>query len=271
MTIERLRNILQYRKQHLEDLNDDVKKFCTEMELKDLGGVRNLYEIVKMYLLKKNYFVIRFPLKDNEIGAFVYKGDSISYLVINTNVPIVNSNFAICHELYHIFSPAKEIESKFNIDLNYSENENEIRANLFAGNLLMPEAEFRQIFNKFNEINSSKKNLEEKKQLNVVISLMNYFNAPFMAVYIRCYELDLFNDSPEYLNIEQNIIDEEFKRLWIDNSILKASKIDDSENLIQYLITNGNEFVQNGYLNSRTLKIALENTKNLFSKLKAGK
>ena len=48
----------------------------------------------------------------------------------------------------------------------------------------MPEASFRQMYGLF------KKESEGNEQ-DTIIRLMNYYQVPYMAVLIRCYELDL--------------------------------------------------------------------------------
>ena len=55
---------------------------------------------------------------------------------------------------------------------------------MFAGMLLMPETSFRFMYNKFKEET-------EGNEKDTVILLMNYYQAPYMAVLIRCYELGL--------------------------------------------------------------------------------
>lgn len=62
------------------------------------------------------------PFADKEIGALCYKGDALGYIVLNTSLPKVNVNFAICHELYHVFYQESEISSKAEFANNYYEN-----------------------------------------------------------------------------------------------------------------------------------------------------
>ena len=255
MTIERLKKILDYKKNHTAEIDSDISSFCSMLELPNLDGFRNVFEIVKLYLKEKKYYVIRFPLKDDEIGAFVYKGDVVSYLVINTTVPVGNTNFAFCHELYHIYFP---------------DIEDEMRANQFAANLLMPYAEFRRMFLKFKSAFDNTSETEEEKQLNVIIFLMNYFNVPFMAAYIRCYEFDLLKGPVKFLDIKKEIISLAFDKLWFDKTLLEPSRIDDSKQLMQFLKETGKEYAERGYISSRTLEKALDNTKKLFTKIKAG-
>ena len=264
MTIERLRAIIDYSKIHATDIQAEITQFCNKMELQNLDGVRNIIQLAKTYLTEKSYLILQVPLKDAEIGAFVYKGDVVSYLVINSSMPVLNTNLAFCHELYHIFFPAEEALNKARVDLDYYSNEDEIRANLFAGNVLMPEAEFRQMFYKF------KAREEKGEDPGILVSLMNYFKVPFMAVYIRCYELGLITRAPKYLELRPEMIEAEYEKHWFDTMDLKPSGLDNSEFLFKYVEAKGCEYLNKGYVNARTLQMVLENMKKLLSKVKAG-
>lgn len=270
MTIERLRDILEYSNAHTRDIEDDVKDFCRQIDLHNLDEVRNVLQFVKPYLSGKKYLIIQLPLADNEIGAFVYKGDALSYLVINTSMPVLNTHFALCHELHHIFFPSDETVHKARIDLGYYSNENEMRANIFAGNLLMPEGEFRRIFLKLKQIYERTDEEDNTNELGTIISLMDYFKAPFMAVYIRCYELGLLTGTPRYLDISPETVQSEFEKLWLDTKDLKPSRIDNSEYLIKRVNDKGAEYLEKGYINERTLHEVQKNIATLFSKVKAG-
>lgn len=71
---------------------------------------------------------------DDEIGALCYKGDGLGYVVINTSLPKVNTNFAISHEIYHVFWGENEFVSKVEFsDDHYYEHEEEYAANLLLG------------------------------------------------------------------------------------------------------------------------------------------
>ena len=79
MTIERLRVILDYSKSHSKGISEDIESFCHQIDVSNLDGIRDVLQIVRPYILRKKYLTIQLPLHDNEIGAFVYKGDSLSY------------------------------------------------------------------------------------------------------------------------------------------------------------------------------------------------
>ena len=136
------------------------------------GTIRNLLQLVRPIFSDKCYIIVELPFKDLEIGALCYKGDSIGYVFLNTLLPRVNVNFALCHEIYHVFYQESSMEHKIELYLNeqYYQHEEEFAANLFAGMVLMPENSFKYMFEKF---------IREQKSTDTMTSvlakLMNYF------------------------------------------------------------------------------------------------
>ena len=92
-----------------------------------------------------------------------------------------------------------------------------------------------------------------------------------MAVLIRCYELGLPDDdriSEELLNVEQDRVRERFNDLWLDDSILDATKKDDYIHIEAVVERFGNECIRDSYLNKRTLEKVLQNMRSLYSDIK---
>lgn len=264
MTIERLREIIEYGNTHSDQVLQEMDSFSQQVDFNKFHGVRDLLQIVRPVLQEMKYRVIELPLQDTEIGAFIYRGDAISYLVLNTSIPVVNANFALCHELYHVFFPAQENENKAQVEFDYFENREENQANLFAGNVLMPTDEFKAMFKKFYTQYS-------ENILNTIVSLMNYFRAPFMAVLIRSCQLGIYPENSineEFFSYDVNKIQNIFDELWFDSSILKPSNNDDSERLKNLVKKEGECYIEKGYINQRTLKIVLENIDTLISTIK---
>lgn len=262
MEIERLRKIIKFNKAHYEDMQSILKNFCHRLKIDNFDDVRDILQIIRNELSKENWLAIQLPLKDNEIGGFIYRGDAFSYLVFNSSLPVVTSNFAFCHELYHAFFPAKEDNRVMQVE--FFNTDDDSMGNLFAANILMPENEFIKMFNRFRK---------EDDKLATIISLMNYFKAPFMAVFIRCYELELFKDNninPEYLNLKQSDIENKFEELWFNTEMLKPSNIDDSANLLKFVTEKGNEYITRQYINKRTLNVILKNLDSLLTQVRAG-
>ncbi|MDY3775326.1 MAG: ImmA/IrrE family metallo-endopeptidase [Eubacterium sp.] len=267
MNIERFRKIIQYSDANRNDMETKVKNFYSFVRMSSDKEVLNIMQIARPSFQKKGYLVLEMPFADDEIGALCYRGDALGYIVLNTSLPKVNINFAICHELYHVFFQKSEFKTKVEFANNhYYEHEEESAANLFAGMLLMPEASFRFMYAKFKEEAET-----YEKDTDTIIRLMNYYQAPYMAVLIRCYELGLSDYdciSEELLNVEQSKIRERFNDLWLDDSILDATKKDDYKHLEAVVERVGNECIKDSYLNKRTLEKVLQNMRKLYSGIK---
>lgn len=265
MDIKRLRKIIKYSDANRDDMESKVKSFYSFAGMSSDKDVLNIMQIVRPSFKKKGYLVLEIPFADEEIGALCYKGDALGYVVLNTSLPKVNVNFAICHELYHVFYQKTEFRPKVEfVNDYYYEHEDEYAANLFAGMLLMPEAGFRFMYNKFKE-----ESRDHKK--DIIIRLMNYYQAPYMAVLIRCYELGLSDDDSileELLNTDRDSIREKFIDLWLDDSILDATKKDDYTHLERVVERFGSECINGSYLNERTLKKVLRNMQALYSEIR---
>jgi Zn-dependent peptidase ImmA (M78 family) len=265
MNIERLRKIINYSTANREDIETKVNKFYSFTGIRSDQDVLNIFQIVRSAFQKKRFLVLELPFADDEIGALCYKGDALGYILINTSLPKVNTNFAICHEVYHVFYQGSDFKSKVEFaNDHYFEHEEEFAANLFAGMLLMPEASFRQMYGLF------KKESEGNEQ-DTMIRLMNYYQVPYMAVLIRCYELDLPESNSiaeELLNVDRTFVRNRFIDLWLDDAILCASKKDDFPQLEALVERFGKECIQDSYLNERTLKKVMQNMQTLYSEIK---
>lgn len=265
MNIERLRKIIEYSDLNREDMEVKVKNFYSYVGMSSDKEVLNIMQIVRPSFEKKGYLVLELPFDDEEIGALCYKGDYLGYIVLNTSVPKVNVNFAICHELYHVFYQGSEFNSKVEFaNERYYEHEEEYAANLFAGMLLMPEASFRFMYNKFQ-----KESDDDIK--DTIIRLMNYYQAPYMSVLIRCYELGLPGTdsiSEELMNVDRDSVREKFVELWLDVSILNATKKDDYSQLEVVVKRFGQDFIKDSYTNEKTLNKVIQNMRSLYSEIK---
>ena len=265
MDIGRLRQIIEYSDANRDDMESKVKNFYSFAGMSSDKEVLNIVQIARPAFRAKGYLMLEMPFADEEIGALVFKGDALGYIVLNTSLPKVNVNFAVCHELYHVFYQKREFKPKVEFANNhYYEREEEAAANLFAGMLLMPEASFRFMYHKFKEES-------EDNEEDIIIQLMNYYRAPYMAVLIRCYELRLSDTDGtlgELLNVDRDRVRERFIDLWLDDSILDATKKDDYIHLEAVVERFGKEYIEESYLNERTLKKVLQNMQALYSEIK---
>ena len=265
MNLERLRKIIAYSDKNHEDIYSMVKRFCAFARIEYDSDLLNILQIVRSSFEKKGFLVFELPFADDEIGAMCYRGDGLGYVVVNTSLPRVNVNFALAHEVYHVFFGESDFVSKVEFaDDHYYEHEEEYAANLFAGMLLMPEVSFQRMYSKFKE--ESKGN-----EVDTIIRLMSYYQVPYMAVLIRCLELELISGnliSDELFNIDRNMIRQRLSDLWLDESIMDASDRDDYSHIEAIVESLGREYIGDGYINERTLKKVLQNMRELYTKIK---
>ena len=265
MDVKRLRNIIEYSNAKRVDMETKVKNFYSFVGMGSDKEVLNIMQIARPAFEEKGYLVLELPFADGELGALCYKGDALGYIVLNTSLPKVNVNFAICHELYDVFYQKSEFRTKVEFaDEDYTGKEEELAANLFAGMLLMPEAGFRFMYRKFRE-----ESMGDGR--DTVIRLMNYYQAPYMAVLIRCYELGMPGTgsiSEELLQMGREYIRQRFIDLWLDDSILDATGKDDFLRLKAAVAEFGNKYVGASYLERRTLQKVLHNMQVLYTEIK---
>ena len=265
MNVERLRKIISYSKKNHEEIDFKVKRFCSFTRIEYDSDLLNIFQIVRSSFQRKGFLVLEMPFADDEIGALCYKGDGLGYVIINTSLPKVNTNFAIAHEIYHVFFQESEFVSKVEFaDDHYYEHEEEYAANLFAGMLLMPEIGFRRMYSKFRDESSG-------NETDTLIGLMSYYQVPYMSVLIRCLELELITGntlSQEIFNIDRTWIKQRLADLWLDESIMDASIKDDFAHLEIMVERLGREYIEDKYINERTLEKVLHNMRELYMKIK---
>lgn len=265
MNVERLRKIIVYSDKNREEIYSMVKRFCAYARIEYDSDLLNILQIVRSSFQKKGYFVFEMPFADDEIGALCYRGDGLGYVVVNTSLPRVNVNFAIAHEIYHVFFGENEFVSKVEFaDDDYYEHEEEYAANLFAGMLLMPEVSFQRMHSKFKEESCG-------NEIDTIIRLMSYYQVPYMAVLIRCLELELIegNALPEQLfNFDRAQVRQKMADLWLDESVMDASNKDDYSHIEAVVERLGKKYIEDEYINERTLEKVLQNMRVLYTKIK---
>ena len=240
MNVERLRKIIEYSEKNYEEINLNIKRFYSFTGIEYDSDLLNILQIVRASFQRKGFLVLEMPFADDEIGA-------------------------IAHEIYHVFFQESEFVSKVEFaDDHYYEHEEEYAANLFAGMLLMPEISFRRMYAKF-------KNESKGNETDTIIRLMSYYQVPYMSVLIRCLELDLITGSAlseQILDADRMEIKQRLADLWIDESIMDASNKDDFSHLEILVERVGREYIEDEYMNERTLTKFLHNMRELYLKIK---
>lgn len=267
MNFDRFQNIIQYNREHRSKAYKMIQDFYMQIGMEQNIGMRNIMQIVRPCFRKKGYLLLEMPFRDQEIGALCYKGDVIGYAFLNSSLPMVNNHFALCHEIYHIFCQETSFEHGIELymDEHYFEHEEERFANLFAGMLLMPEITFAPMFQRFqNEMT------DEDSDLSIVVKLMNYYEAPYMAVLIRCYELQLLKDGEtlhKFLQTDGVCIEKEFDRMWLNEDLLRPSGRNDFSKLMDLVKNTGQQYQEEGIITEKKLQKVLQKMTKVYREI----
>ena len=131
----------------------------------------------------------------------------------------------------------------------------------------MPEISFRRMYLKFKEESDS-------NEVDTIIRLMAYYEVPFMAVLIRCLELRLIAGNAvtgrDYLIMISTQIKQKLADLWLDEAIMGTIKKDDYLHVEAIVKKFGKKYVEDGYINERTLDKVLHNMRELYQKIEEG-
>lgn len=270
MRFERFKQVVEHNRLNQKEMLVKVQNLYHKMHLNYEEETLNLEFIIKPLFEREDYLILEMPFCDEEIGAICYKGDCYGYMFLNSALPKVNVNFALAHEIYHVFyqQGQKRQKVEFNLSQHYSEDKEELLANLFAGMLLMPTSLFESMFQKF-ELEQG----QEDTELTLITKLMSFFQVPYMAVVIRCYELNLLTDGQvlrNLLQVEGKQIHIEFDRLWLNKSILEPTFRDNYPRLEQIVKHVGGVCKEKGILTERTVEKVLANIQKIYGEIRGG-
>ncbi|WLR50663.1 ImmA/IrrE family metallo-endopeptidase [Bacillus tianshenii] len=176
----------------------------------------NRIDGVKKYI-EQHHYLIEAPIQDFTFGGFIRTTNtkkSICY--INSAQPRIYQNFVLFHELYHLITINEVLGKLHLIEVDIDNRSSERKADYFSSLLLLDEHELRAFF-------TGPENKEETL-FHKVLLCMNAFKAPYKAVLIRLYELNLIEieDLEVLFHKKINFI-EEFQNLGKDTYIFEAS------------------------------------------------
>ncbi|WP_026663149.1 ImmA/IrrE family metallo-endopeptidase [Butyrivibrio proteoclasticus] len=265
MDIGRIKRIIDYSNNNKADIASDIQRFYAICDIDRNSDLLNLLQIARRILFEKGFLVFELPFADDEIGAMCYRGDGVGYVVLNTSLPVINYNFALAHEIYHVLFQQDHHVTKIEFATeNYYEHDEEYAANLFAGMLIMPENSFIRMFYKY-------KAESQDSIRDVFIKLMAYYKAPYTAVVIRSIELELCGWkqlSKGILDHSKDQLRDRMFELWLDASVLDASFRDDTRRMEMMLKEYGQTYIKEGFLSDRVLNSVISNFLTLSSKIK---
>ncbi|HOA96469.1 MAG TPA: ImmA/IrrE family metallo-endopeptidase [Acetivibrio saccincola] len=223
-------------------------------------------KIIKEIGEKLDVLVFQVPMADSDFGAVFLDTGYSKYMLLNSSQPRKKMYFSFCHDIYHIICGVPDyINEKREVHFNqdYDSNDNERKANLFAANLLMPELEFKKMYELYKDDN---KDIEK-----IVAKLMNYFSSPFVAVLIRLYELEILErieDVKEILEYGDNQIRELFDSLWLDRDILEPTYKDEMPFILEMIKTEGADLIEKQLLSEYNYNRIVEGIKKIYSDIR---
>lgn len=171
--------------------------------------------------------------KESELDAMIIKYSAKSqkkYIIINSDKPLINQIFAAAHEFYHyLYSFIGN--SQNSIVCTFSKNDKEeIKANRFAAEFLLPEEALKDEVNSFSKFIDGKfLNAPIARQIVFCFYLTTKYSIPLKAVMYRLREENISNT--DYLLNHY----EDVKQLLLDFS--------KSETHVKELYANKNEYI----------------------------
>lgn len=159
----------------------EIKALSEEVRIKFAKkGLSDIFDI-----LSETAFLIRKPLDIEGLSGFItyYEDHFIVYL--NSNFTLGHERYTGAHELYHIIYN-EDILKKEKIFLDKEKyREEEIKADVFAAEFLMPEDYVKEVF--YKTVNVDKYSLQPKH----IVRMYNYFRVSYKAMLKRLIQLNL--------------------------------------------------------------------------------
>ena len=276
MEIERLKKIVNHNNTYSDQIAEACFRFYKTIGRSSATVLPDIQTVAEMIFADKGYKLIHIPMKSREIGAFQLRLNGYNCLFLNSSRNRAYSNFSVAHELYHILIQSEELNSFDIYREEYIDDENEMMANAFAGNILMPEDDFNTTFDNYNRIIEGILQEEREKHFKeylLVLSLANYFRTTYMSVVVRCFETHKFSIGNESLILEllSSNDKEMFKGIFgkiagVDqnNSLAEATRQDDFKDWIEEAKKQGEENVRKGLLSKEELNYRLDGMKECY-------
>ena len=176
-----------------ELLRLEIKELAEEVRIKFAKkGISDIFDI-----LSDIAFLIRKPLDIEELSGFITYFDKRFIIYLNSNFTLGHERYTGAHELYHIIYN-EDILKKEKVFLDKEKHkEEEMRADVFAAEFLMPEDYVKKVF--YKTVNLDKDSLQPKH----IVRMHNYFKVSYKAMLKRLIQLNLcsLNKYPDLVEI----------------------------------------------------------------------
>lgn len=212
-----------------------------------LGEKLKVYRVLReevLDLIQQEATLLKYPIKDDELCAFVCKKKGRVFVYINTFIPREKQVFAAAHELYHIWYDQDKLNQTEILNNQVLENDtddiNELKANLFAALLLVP----TEVLS--NEL-KSRGIQKDSLKIEDIVRLMALFYVPYKTIVRRLFEIQFIDDKKmrEFLTVpdrdQQAGVMLVRKRLQLNDSTQDRTKEVFFEKLVENAISAYNK------------------------------
>ncbi|MCT4595456.1 MAG: ImmA/IrrE family metallo-endopeptidase [Anaeromicrobium sp.] len=261
MEFRKFKEIVINNRLHYTDVEETLDEFYDTVNCKG-----DIPKLMKEIGRKLNVMIIEIPMKYDDFGAVFLNTTYSNYLLLNSNQPRNKMYFAFCHDIYHVLKGStnyinEKREVYFNND--YTTDENERKANLFAANLLMPKVEFNKIYRLYKS--------EDLSTEDIVLKLMNYFDSTFVSVLIRLFELDILKDINEVkplLEIKKDDLKKKLEKLWINTEIITPTLNDEMSHVFNMIEKEGKDLIKNQFMSEYNYYKIVERLKKMYEEIR---
>jgi Zn-dependent peptidase ImmA (M78 family) len=168
--------------------------------------------------IEDNHHLLQAPIQDASLGGFIYFQTTRHICYVNTWQPRVYQNFMILHELYHLLTGTGLTTQQplHLVEPDMDESMDERKADYFASLLLIDG----------NDLKEFVSSLKDRRLEEVVFYCMARFGAPYKAVLIRMFELNLLS-SDNLITMFDNKYEYEieFDKIGIDKACIQRSNL----------------------------------------------
>lgn len=280
MDRKRLQKILGFNADNEKEIKKDCNLFYSLLDRDYSFVIPDIQALARSVFMKKGYLFVHIPLVETEIGAYQLKLNGRKYLVVNTSKSLANNNFSVAHELYHLLiQPEGPGDGEEVYVETYENNPDEMMANAFAGNILMPYEDFVATAESLKKnVNSFLKNKEGfVHEMAVILGLMVYYRTTYMSVVIRCFETGLLdNNEDELVNFilehnDENAIKDVFDNLagkMGADLIMKPTGEDDYRFLLKEAKEKADKYLKEGILTEEDFLYRLDGLEKAYRSIK---
>lgn len=163
-----------------EKLRLEIKEIADKIRYKFIKkGIIDIFDV-----LENEVFFIRKPLESKEVSGFSTYFQDKFIVMLNSSFTLGHERYTGAHELYHIMCNQDILKKEKLIEDNKYQEE-EIRADVFAAEFLMPDDYVKELFYKLVDIQPNK--VEPRH----VVRLNNELKVSYKAMLKRLVQLDL--------------------------------------------------------------------------------